>query len=1294
MRWIDSLKYWGIVAALVAMGSYAHADISGKVFRDFNANGNFDSSITFNELGMPGVAVKAFAASGAQIGATVISAADGSYTLTGLSTGADYRVEFSWSETWLHAGIAGGTSVQFVKDGASNINFALNNPDEYTSSADPYVVTPQFVNGAYNATGSSSKSSLMVLPYSASSPDGSTQIPAPIGKATAGQLGATWGVALQRSQNTLYTSAVIRRFAGLGPLGTGGLYKVDMSSPSTVATGSLNYIDVTALGIPTGTDPRDGSSCNSVAANILQPAHDIAAAKQTAKSGIGGLSMDNEHERLWLVNMADRKLYAIQNVSPTTTPTAADVLGGYPIALPSGFACSNGELRPWAVKYHQGNVYVGAVCDGSTGVAADLAGYVLRFDPNNAIAGFALEHQFAFTAERNASGTAWDAWRDTELKQSPVLTSIEFDIDGSLMLGVTDRFGLMIGPANYNSLDCADTTQNSFTAQGDTLRLCKTSSGYLPDGAAGCSTVIPSAVKTHDEYYWGEHGPVAGTNANFNEAAAGGLAFFAGSNTLLSTGIDAKAVDQNGIYWLNNETGADERRYFLYTSAIVSGPPENMAKTAGLGDIEVISDPAPVEVGNRVWKDADADGLQDADEVGIDGVAVVLTCAANTASATTTNGGLYLFSSATNASFMKAGASCTLSIAASQTALSGLSVSAANQDGFTTNNPMTDVRDSDANTAGSISFTVGSAGENNHGLDIGYTSQAAITYNAVTGPTAMSCASDVRLATSVSINGDSQAAGSTGASYNSLVTFDYASTGILASPFSSAKAGQVGAVWGLAHDQVRKKIYASAFLKCHASFGPNGIGAIYQMDTQSPTAAPSLLIDLAANGVDVGTDPRVASSGAVDDPNELPIDGTKPSWDHAAFAQIAKVSIGDIEMSADGNTLWAINLKQRELVAVNLTTKTVAAKFPIPNPGCSQGDYRPWALKLHLGKAWVGTVCSAEQSQAASDLKAYVQVFDGTSFTNAFELPLDYTKGNVGTGPNAEKWQPWLTNYQTLASNASFAIYPQPILSDIEFDMDGSMILGFMDRMGHQVGGGNYSPNYPDTSIVQGQTGGDILRVCNNNGVYALENNASCVSGSTKGKDSGQGPNGGEYYWGEMFDYNQWNAQGGYHQETSFGGLAFKAGSGEIALSSMNPLTDSVSGGVIWLDNSTGGQSTQHTSGVQLYKQAPDNPYFGKAAGMGDIEVFCTDPLPDLKLTKTVDNSTAKRGDSVVYTLTLANESSAPASNVAVKDVLPDQAAYLSQMGDGSYDSVTGVWTLGSVAGSSTKQLKITVTIK
>jgi len=69
MRWGLSSKYYGIVAAYIMLVPYVQADISGKVFRDFNSNGSFDSGASFNEVGMAGITVKAFDTTGAQVGA-------------------------------------------------------------------------------------------------------------------------------------------------------------------------------------------------------------------------------------------------------------------------------------------------------------------------------------------------------------------------------------------------------------------------------------------------------------------------------------------------------------------------------------------------------------------------------------------------------------------------------------------------------------------------------------------------------------------------------------------------------------------------------------------------------------------------------------------------------------------------------------------------------------------------------------------------------------------------------------------------------------------------------------------------------------------------------------------------------------------------------------------------------------------------------------------------------------------------------------------------------------------------
>ncbi|WP_245536703.1 choice-of-anchor A family protein [Thiothrix nivea] len=144
--------------------------------------------------------------------------------------------------------------------------------------------------------------------------------------------------------------------------------------------------------------------------------------------------------------------------------------------------------------------------------------------------------------------------------------------------------------------------------------------------------------------------------------------------------------------------------------------------------------PAPpsVEIGNRVWADLDADGIQDAGEPGIDGVDVTLSCSVYPyldSTTTTSGGGEYYFSNAmggTNVPSMAFGKACTVSIADGQAALTGYSLTQQNAGGDSSNDPATDLHDSDAaesNGKASISFTVGNAGEDNHGLDFGFTGE-------------------------------------------------------------------------------------------------------------------------------------------------------------------------------------------------------------------------------------------------------------------------------------------------------------------------------------------------------------------------------------------------------------------------------------------------------------------------------------------------------------------------------------------------------------------------------------------
>ena len=64
---------------------------------------------------------------------------------------------------------------------------------------------------------------------------------------------------------------------------------------------------------------------------------------------------------------------------------------------------------------------------------------------------------------------------------------------------------------------------------------------------------------------------------------------------------------------------------------------------------------------------------------------------------------------------------------------------------------------------------------------------------------------------------------------------------------------------------------------------------------------------------------------------------------------------------------------------------------------------------------------------------------------------------------------------------------------DIEFDIDGSMIIGLMDRFGLISGYKAMAP-VDDGKLYDGFLSGDILRVYNNNGVYEMESNGKSIN--------------------------------------------------------------------------------------------------------------------------------------------------------------------------------------------------------
>lgn len=88
-------------------------------------------------------------------------------------------------------------------------------------------------------------------------------------------------------------------------------------------------------------------------------------------------------------------------------------------------------------------------------------------------------------------------------------------------------------------------------------------------------------------------------------------------------------------------------------------------------------------------------------------------------------------------------------------------------------------------------------------------------------------------------------------------------------------------------------------------------------------------------------------------------------------------------------------------------------------------------------------------------------------------------------------------------------------------------------------------------------------------------------------------------------------------------------------------------------------------------------------------------PYADLSLDKSVSNAAPAFGTSINYILSVTNASASPltATGVTVQDTLPAGFSFTSASGFGSYNSTTGVWTVGSIPPGTTRTLTITGTV-
>jgi hypothetical protein len=630
--------------------------INGTIYQDFNGNGVQDAV----EPGIANSGVTAYVTATNFV--SVNANANGVYSITGLPDNVPVRLEVVVPITMRNGvvGAGGGasdSSVQFVTCGLNTtingVNFAAANAAKFCQP-NPDVATSCYLFGDQLTGANSARNAVISFPYES----GSTVFPATSAAATAiedsealaNQVGAVWGTTYQPSVDTIYVASFIKRHVGLGPTGNPGtIYRIDRRT-GTVAP----YVTLNA-----GTNPHTPVNTPP---NAAEPAYfdDIGAFNAVGFVGLGDIDIDDERNIMYAINLNGQTLHLYyMGRPPATTPLGTREIT-LTLNLPGAVrGCNRDWVRSGALKVYDGLVYVGLTCTGPT--IADLRAYVYVFNPNTwsfsfPVAEFALNYPRGCAAAQglctvppaptNDAPAAWQPWAvDTNnnpgddlfpyppygqtYRPQPWLLDIEFDEYGFMIANIADRAGYQLGNDNANGQASGP---GEGVAAGDLLRLAP---GTTPatfgtfiienNGRAGVAGQPGQAISAGAGNNQGPGGGEFFYQENFGgihqEISLGGVSIYYGTGEVVNTVFDpASSILSGGITMTSTQTGRRTRSI----EVIPRNDPGSFGKAAGLGDVEVLCGPSPLEIGNRVWLDSNRDGFQDPAETPIGGVTVRL----------------------------------------------------------------------------------------------------------------------------------------------------------------------------------------------------------------------------------------------------------------------------------------------------------------------------------------------------------------------------------------------------------------------------------------------------------------------------------------------------------------------------------------------------------------------------------------------------------------------------------------------------------------------------------------------
>ncbi|MFD2572633.1 SdrD B-like domain-containing protein, partial [Spirosoma soli] len=768
---------------LLMLGGNAVAQISGTVYRDFNNDGvrSFTATSPLDgEIGVGGVTVTVY--SGTAVVATTTtssaSATAGQFSISTSATGP-FRVVFTNLPAGYFAGRVGtnsGTTVQFAPDNTTaNLNLGINYPSDYCQ-ASPNFIVPCYVNGdpqsttATSTTAAANQPVLVTLPYSATSGNGNA--PSEVSLAQNSQLGAVYGVAYQRATKYVFTSAFVKRHSGLGTGGPGAIY-------ITKPTGTTLFATIPNVGTVAS------NSARGLPGAINAQNRDVSVFGQVGKTGLGDMEISEDGTELYVVNLFNNQLYRVPILNANTAnPTAGTPVA---IAIPTPTQTAGSVFRSFGLKYYRGRVYVGGVTTNeavSTTVVQSAAGSstsspdlitrsragmlaaVYEYNPETGAFNSSPVLSFPLTYTRGAVNndktgidrtTLWYPWTDVQpgtgnlpnrfvradlancSYPQPWFAGIEFDVDGSMIISIRDRFGDQYGNNNLGT-DLSSNQLYRAIAPGDILRAGRcnpaTNVWTLESNASVCGGAPTAGANNgqgpgNGEYYFSDaiapgdliNGVVRPYHAEMSE---GGLAMLPGSGEVASIVLDPTTnIDAGGIRRFNNADGSGSvaTSVQIYQSSNVA----TYGKANGLGDLELNCDVPPIEIGNRLFNDGDfltADGIQGNNQIqsNVSGATVLLYRVGNAtpvASTTTNSNGEYYFNNTNVTGGLLPNTAYEIRVALNQFA-TPTTVTRANigTDDLSDSDGLLQTISGVATAV--VSLTTGDYGENNHSYDIGF----------------------------------------------------------------------------------------------------------------------------------------------------------------------------------------------------------------------------------------------------------------------------------------------------------------------------------------------------------------------------------------------------------------------------------------------------------------------------------------------------------------------------------------------------------------------------------------------